>query len=220
VLQNTDPNLIEFSTGNFLRLPASYTVTCYLVHCCPPLHSIALEWDFVTTISLRTQTLSLKTCGKRTIFILRLRHALPSVIRFGRQRTCKLPSGTSIGLPANSLQLTWSAHYIKAGQHLNNLITSSNVTITLSRDRVMIDGVSVGDSIYSPLIHTKHNYMYKNYSATDNLHNSQMATAPAKHILQPPISSSAVPWQRLLTVEVLQFYALKSFLHILPYKIN
>jgi hypothetical protein len=36
-------------------------------------------------------------------------------------------------------------------------------------------------------------------------------------LFQPAVSSLAVPWQRLLTVEILQLYALKSSLHRLPY---
>jgi hypothetical protein len=46
-----------------------------------------------------------------------------------------------------------------------------------------------------------------NYSATANLHNSQITTAPAKPFSS--LSSLSVPWQRLLTVEILQFHALK-----------
>jgi hypothetical protein len=48
-------------------------------------------------------------------------------------------------------------------------------------------------------------------SATDNLHTSQIKTAPAK-----PFPS--VPWQRLLTVEILQLHALRSCLRSLPYR--
>jgi hypothetical protein len=55
-----------------------------------------------------------------------------------------------------------------------------------------------------------------NYSVTANLHNSQITTAPAK-LFQTAVSSPAVPWQRLLTVEILQLHALKSSLHRLPY---
>jgi hypothetical protein len=38
-----------------------------------------------------------------------------------------------------------------------------------------------------------------NYSATADLHNPQITTAPAKPF-QPAVSSLAFPWQRLLTV--------------------
>jgi hypothetical protein len=37
-------------------------------------------------------------------------------------------------------------------------------------------------------------------------------------LFQPSVSSSAIPWQRLLTVEILQLQALKSSLHRLPYR--
>jgi hypothetical protein len=58
-----------------------------------------------------------------------------------------------------------------------------------------------------------------NYSATANLHNSQITTAYAK-LFQPALSLPAVPWQQLLTVEILQLHALKLSLHRLPYKID
>jgi hypothetical protein len=43
-----------------------------------------------------------------------------------------------------------------------------------------------------------------NYCAAANLLNSQITAAPVK-LFQPAISSPAVPWQRLLTVEILSF---------------
>jgi hypothetical protein len=60
---------------------------------------------------------------------------------------------------------------------------------------VAIDGVWIGEWISWPLIHTLGTT--SNYSATANLHNSQITTAPAK-------SFPAVPWKRILTVEILQ----------------
>jgi hypothetical protein len=56
-----------------------------------------------------------------------------------------------------------------------------------------------------------------NYSATANLQNSQTTTAPGK-AFSSLLSSPAVPWQRLLTVEILQLHALRSSLHSLPYR--
>jgi hypothetical protein len=55
-----------------------------------------------------------------------------------------------------------------------------------------------------------------NYSATPNLHNSQITTAPAKHLLACCVFTSH-SWQRLLTVEVFQLHVLKSSLDRLPY---
>jgi hypothetical protein len=49
-----------------------------------------------------------------------------------------------------------------------------------------------------------------NYSAVTDLHTLQITTAPAKPISLPVVSSPAVPWQRLLTVENLQLHALRS----------
>jgi hypothetical protein len=54
-----------------------------------------------------------------------------------------------------------------------------------------------------------------NSSATANLHNSQITTAPSK-LFQHAVSSSAFPWQRLLTVDILQLHALRSSLNSLP----
>jgi hypothetical protein len=51
-----------------------------------------------------------------------------------------------------------------------------------------------------------------NYSTTANLHTSQITTA----FFHPAVSSAAVPWQRLLTVEILQLHTLRFSLHSLP----
>jgi hypothetical protein len=64
--------------------------------------------------------------------------------------------------------------------------------------------------IYWPLIRTTRNFF--NFNATDNLHNSQITKAPDK-IFHPAVSSPAVPWQRLLAMENLQFHVLKSSLN-------
>jgi hypothetical protein len=48
-----------------------------------------------------------------------------------------------------------------------------------------------------------------NYSTTADLHTSQFTTAPNKPF--PSAVSTAVSWQRLLTVEILQLPALGSF---------
>jgi hypothetical protein len=68
--------------------------------------------------------------------------------------------------------------------------------------------------LYTPL-GTKSTYI-----ATANLHNSQITTAPAKPFFQPAVPSSALPWQQILTVEVLQLHDLRFYLHSLPYRIN
>jgi hypothetical protein len=56
---------------------------------------------------------------------------------------------------------------------------------------------------------------YSNYSATANLHNSQITTAAAKPF-SSLLSSPAISWQQLLTVEILQLHMLRSCLHSLP----
>jgi hypothetical protein len=64
------------------------------------------------------------------------------------------------------------------------------------------------DHLYIRLVSTS------NYSATANPNNSQIITTPA--VLQPAVSSPAVAWQRLLTMEIL--HSLKSSFHRLPYR--
>jgi hypothetical protein len=56
-----------------------------------------------------------------------------------------------------------------------------------------------------------------NYSATANLHNSQITTSPLR-LFQLDVSSPAVPWQRFLIVEILRLHELKSSLHKLQYR--
>jgi hypothetical protein len=52
-----------------------------------------------------------------------------------------------------------------------------------------------------------------NYSVITNLHNSQIITATAKPFPACCVYSPAVPWQRLLTVEILQLHAFRFYLH-------
>jgi hypothetical protein len=77
-----------------------------------------------------------------------------------------------------------------------------------------IVGVWIGfiASLYTRLVTTS------NYSPNANLHNLQNTTAPAKPFFRPAVSPSAVPWQRLLTMEILQLPALTSFLHRRPFR--
>jgi hypothetical protein len=65
---------------------------------------------------------------------------------------------------------------------------------------VTIDVLWIGEWIHSPLIHSFGTT--SNYSAIANLHTLQSTTATAK-------SLPAVPWQRLLTVGILQLHALR-----------
>jgi hypothetical protein len=67
------------------------------------------------------------------------------------------------------------------------------------------------DHLYTRLGNTS------SYSGTSNLHNSQIATTSAKHF-HLAVSSSAVPWQWLLTVEKLQLHALQVLSS--PYRTN
>jgi hypothetical protein len=80
---------------------------------------------------------------------------------------------------------------------------------------VTINGVWTGDSIdhlHTRLANTS------NYSATANLHKSQITTAPAKPF-KPALSLPAGPWQRHLKAEILQLQALMFYLHSLPCRI-
>jgi hypothetical protein len=89
--------------------------------------------------------------------------------------------------------------------------------LILSRFRsVTIDGVWIGEWIY-----------WTTYTHDSEL---QAITAPSlistilkspRHplsLFEPAMSLPAVPWRRLLTVEILQRHALKSSLHRLPYR--
>jgi hypothetical protein len=55
-------------------------------------------------------------------------------------------------------------------------------------------------------------HLYTRLGITSNLQNSQITTAPANPIFQPAVSSIAVPYQRFLTLEILQLPALMSLL--------
>jgi hypothetical protein len=87
-------------------------------------------------------------------------------------------------------------------------IWSRSVECDYRRGFVLVNGFT--DHLYTRLGTTS------SYSATAN-HNSQITTAPAK-LFQPAVSLPAVPWQRLLTVEILQLHALKSSLQRLAYR--
>jgi hypothetical protein len=67
--------------------------------------------------------------------------------------------------------------------------------------------------LYTRLVSTS------NHSDTAILHNSQITTAKVS-FFQPAVPSPVVPWQRLLTMEILQLHALKSSLHRFPYRID
>jgi hypothetical protein len=85
------------------------------------------------------------------------------------------------------------------------VLVSSNIGVTT-------DEVWIGewiDHLYTWFVSTR------NYSTTADLHNSQITTAPIKPF-SSLVSSPAVLWQQLLTVEVLQLHALRSSLHSLP----
>jgi hypothetical protein len=66
-------------------------------------------------------------------------------------------------------------------------------------------------NLYTPLGTTS------NYSATANLYNLHSLQHPL-NLFQPDVSSPAVPWQRLLTVEILQLPALRSSCHSRSYR--
>jgi hypothetical protein len=55
------------------------------------------------------------------------------------------------------------------------------------------------------------------YSTITNLRNSQITTTPT--VSSSLLSSPAIPWQRLLTVEILQFHTLRSSLKVAPFQL-
>jgi hypothetical protein len=56
-----------------------------------------------------------------------------------------------------------------------------------------------------------------NYSAIAYLHTLQITTAHAKSFFQPAVSSTAVPWQRYLKMEILQLSALAYYCPAIEY---
>jgi hypothetical protein len=86
--------------------------------------------------------------------------------------------------------------------------SSPTIQTPSTRFWVAIDGFWIGEWIYCseisitapPLIST--------------IHRSQHPL----RIFQPAVSSPAIPWQRLLTVEIIQLHALRTSLHRLPYR--
>jgi hypothetical protein len=73
---------------------------------------------------------------------------------------------------------------------------------------------ATGEWIYWPFIHKTRNYKWlQRYSLISTIHKSPQHTLS---LFQPAVSSSAVPWQRLLTVDSTQLHALRSSLHSLP----
>jgi hypothetical protein len=57
------------------------------------------------------------------------------------------------------------------------------------------------------------------YSTTANLHNSQITTTPAKPF-PPAVSSPAVPWQRLLTLEIFQLLCSSPLWMAAPFQLT
>jgi hypothetical protein len=80
---------------------------------------------------------------------------------------------------------------------------------------VTIDGVRIGSSICRLLIRSRL-IGTSNYSATANLHNSQITTATAKPFPACCVFTSR-SLAKALTVEIFQLHALKSSLDRLPY---
>jgi hypothetical protein len=58
-----------------------------------------------------------------------------------------------------------------------------------------------------------------NYSATAHLYTLQVTQDPLR-LFQPSVSSAAIPWQWLLTVEILQLPTLRSYFHSLLCRIQ
>jgi hypothetical protein len=81
-------------------------------------------------------------------------------------------------------------------QHQQNIPWIANTIFSRNGGEIIRCGW-IGEWIYWPLGTTS------NYSATANLHSSQITTAPSR-LFQSTMSSPSVPWQRFLTVKFLQ----------------
>jgi hypothetical protein len=75
---------------------------------------------------------------------------------------------------------------------------------------VTIDGVWIGEWIYWPLIHAPRD--------CKKLQHHSLSPQHPLSPFQPVVSSPDVPWQRLLTVKILQLHELRFDLHSLPYR--
>jgi hypothetical protein len=80
---------------------------------------------------------------------------------------------------------------------------------------VILDGAWIGDSIYEPLTHSQ--LVSTAPPLISTIHKSPQHPLS---LFKPAVFSPAVPWQRLLTVEIPQLHALKSCLHRLPCRNN
>jgi hypothetical protein len=83
----------------------------------------------------------------------------------------------------------------------------------LSHICVTIDGVWIGEWIYCPLIHDSELQAITAPPLISTIHK------PPQHLLslfKPALLSLAVPWLRLLTLQILQLDALRFYLHSLP----
>jgi hypothetical protein len=84
------------------------------------------------------------------------------------------------------------------------------IIIVVTCMSVTIDGVSTGDSIYY--------YLELQAITAPPLITIYKSLQYPLSFFQPAVSSPDVPWQWLLTVEILQLPALRSYLHSLPYR--
>jgi hypothetical protein len=80
---------------------------------------------------------------------------------------------------------------------------------------VITDGVWIREWIYWPVIHKARTTSNTGLPLFFTVHKSPQHPLS---FFQPAVSSPAFPWQRLLTVEILQLHTLRTYLHRLPYK--
>jgi hypothetical protein len=141
-------------------------------------------------------------CGDNTIFVFR-------DVRLHLGQDTALPDWEFSWLSAGNPGEFWDSTQITSRQRSYEPFPIYIVTISgwLQTGYGFVNGFT--DHLYSEL--------QVNYSAIINLHTLQITTAPAKHF-SSLLSSSAVRWQRLLTVESLQFPARRSYLHSLPFR--
>jgi hypothetical protein len=93
---------------------------------------------------------------------------------------------------------------------------SLHLPTILSRFRgVTKDGVWIGGWTYWPLTHTTRNYKELQRHRWSPQFTNHYST---RFALSSMLTSPAVPWQRLLTVEILQFQVLRVYVHSLPYR--
>jgi hypothetical protein len=101
---------------------------------------------------------------------------------------------------------------------LSNLGLWVSVDVSLILSRFWVTIGAVYDRILDLLIIYRHNSELQTIAAPSLISTIYKSPRHPLNLFHSAVSLLTVPWQRLLTVEILQFTALRSSLHWLPYR--